>query len=178
MTTAPESAAPVTAVDLLLDGFTRVRDGVHAVLDGLTPADLAHRLAGSANSIGWLVWHLTRVQDDHVADVAGTEQAWTADGWSERLGLALPVADTGHAHTDADVARVRIGSADVLAGYHDAVHDRTVAYLGTLSAADLTRVVDTRWDPPVTLAVRLVSVLDDDLEHLGQAAFVRGLLPS
>jgi hypothetical protein len=46
----------------------------------------------------------------------------------------------------------------------------------SLSEADLTRVVDRNWDPPVTVSVRLVSVIADDLQHVGQAAYVRGIL--
>jgi uncharacterized damage-inducible protein DinB len=134
------------------------------------------RVDGRANSIAWLVWHLARVQDDHVSDVAGTEQAWTADGWMERFGLPFEAADTGFGHTDEQVSAVRVDDPDLLTGYLDAVHQRTVSFVSGLSDADLDRVVDTRWDPPVTLGVRLVSVIDDDLEHLGQAAFTKGLL--
>jgi uncharacterized damage-inducible protein DinB len=164
-----------TAMDVLADGFGRVRDAVERVLDGLTPQQLAHRVDGTANSIAWLVWHLSRVQDDHVAEVAGTEQAWTADGWADRFDLPLPPRDTGYGHRSDQVAAVT-APADLLLGYHRAVHDRTAAYLRGLDAADLTRIVDESWDPPVTLAVRLVSVIEDDLQHVGQAAFVRGVL--
>jgi hypothetical protein len=122
------------------------------------------------------VWHLTRIQDDHVADVAGTEQVWTSAGWADRFGLPFEPADTGYGHGAEQVAAVRVPSADLLTGYHDAVHERTVAYARTLVDADLDRVVDHRWDPPVTLGARLVSVLADDLQHAGQAAYVRGLL--
>jgi uncharacterized damage-inducible protein DinB len=66
--------------------------------------------------------------------------------------------------------------AEILAGYVDAVHARTVEYLDTLTAEDLDRVIDENWDPPVTLAVRLVSVVSDDLQHIGQAAFIRGVV--
>ena len=58
------------------------------------------------------------------------------------------------------------------------MHARTVAHLAGLSEADLDRVVDERWDPPVTLGVRLVSVISDDLQHAGQAAYLRGLVTS
>ncbi|WP_308258439.1 mycothiol transferase [Saccharothrix obliqua] len=165
----------MTAVDVLADGFGRVRESVEQVLDGLTEQQLAHRVGGSANSIAWLVWHLTRVQDDHVAEVAGTEQVWTADGWAARFDLPLPTGDTGYGHRGEEVAAVVV-PAGLLLDYHRAVHERTAAYLGGLSADDLGVVVDESWDPPVTLAVRLVSVIEDDLQHVGQAAFVRGVL--
>lgn len=163
------------ATELLIDGFGRVRDNVHAVLDGLPGADLTFRPEPTANTIAWLVWHLTRVQDDHVAEVAGAEQVWTSDGWFERLGFPFDPAATGFGQSADEVAAVDVDSGALLAGYHDAVHERTLAYVSTLTDPDLDRVVDEAWNPPVTLAVRLVSVIDDDAQHIGQAAYVRGL---
>jgi uncharacterized damage-inducible protein DinB len=160
---------------LLTDAFDRIKQSVHNVVAELSDDQLSHRVDGRANSIAWLVWHLTRIQDDHVAGVAGHDQVWLADGWHDRFGLPLDPHDHGYGHSSADVSSVR-ASAQLLTGYHDAVHERTVAYLATLSGADLDRVVDEHWDPPVTLGVRLVSVVNDDMQHVGQAAFVRGLL--
>lgn len=166
-----------TTEDLLIDAFDRIRDSTARVLDGLTEEELAFRATAGANSIAWLVWHLTRVQDDHVADAAGTEQVWTSDGWFEEFGLPFEAAATGYGMSSDEVGAVRGVTAERLAAYHEAVHDRTVAYIAGLRDADLDRIVDEAWDPPVTLAVRLVSVVSDDLQHVGQAGFVRGLLP-
>jgi uncharacterized damage-inducible protein DinB len=159
---------------ILIDGFDRIAQTVHRVLDGLDADAAVFRIDDQANSIAWLVWHLTRVQDDHVADAAQSQQVWTTGGWVDRFGLPFAASATGYGQDFDEVAAVRV-PADLLAGYHDAVHDRTVEYLRTLTADDLDRVVDTRWDPPVTLAVRLVSVISDDLQHVGQAAFVQGI---
>ncbi len=164
----------MSANALLVDGFGRIREVVHDVLDGLTQEDLDFRLDGSANSIGWLVWHLTRVQDDHIAGVAGLEQVWLAQGFQERCGLPLDPADIGYGHDRDQVAVVRL-SRDLLSSYHDATYEQTTSFLGSLSDADFATIVDRRWDPPVTMAVRLVSVLADDLQHAGQAAFIKGL---
>lgn len=165
----------MTSADLLADGFGRIHALVHTVLDGLGTDELAARVDPEANSIGWLVWHLTRIQDDHVAGVAGTEQVWTADGWVERFGLPFPAADHGYGHDAGQVGEVRV-AGELLTGYHDAVYQRTLDYVRTVADADLPRVIDESWDPPVALSVRLVSVLSDDLQHAGQAAFIRGLL--
>lgn len=162
--------------DLLADAFGRIREVVHESADGLTPEQAVDRLDGRSNSIAWLVWHLTRVQDDHVADVAGAEQVWSAAGWEGRFGLGLPTSDIGYGHSSADVDAVRVGDPALLTGYYDAVHAQTLRYVAGLTDADLDRVVDTRWDPPVTLGVRLFSVISDDLQHAGQAAYVRGIL--
>lgn len=164
------------SAEVISDGFGRVREVVHEVVDGLTPQELAHRIDGRANSIAWLVWHLTRVQDDHVADAAGTGQVWVSGGWGERFGLPFDPLATGYGHDAGEVAAVRVESGDLLLGYLDAVHEQTIAYVQTLTDPDLDRVVDTAWDPPVTLGVRLVSVLSDDLQHAGQAAILRGVL--
>jgi uncharacterized damage-inducible protein DinB len=166
----------MSSADLLVDGIGRVQESVHAAVAGLSAEQLATRLDGQANSIAWLVWHLTRVQDDHVADVAGTEQVWTAEGWAKRFGLPLPEHDTGYGHSSEEVAQVRVDSPRLLTDYYDAVHRRTVEFVSRVTDDDLARIVDESWDPPVTLAVRLVSVLSDDLQHAGQAAFVRGVL--
>jgi uncharacterized damage-inducible protein DinB len=166
------------AKDILIDAYSRIQEEVHAVVEGLGPDDLNARPGADANSVAWLVWHLTRVQDDHVADAFGLDQVWPAQGWEKRFGLGLPHRDTGYGHSTAKVAKVRVDSADLLTGYYDAVHEQTLECLRGLAAKDLERIVDERWDPPVTLGVRLVSVLSDDLQHVGQAAYVRGLLQS
>ncbi|MEV7099148.1 DUF664 domain-containing protein [Amycolatopsis sp. NPDC051045] len=166
----------MNVADLLVDGFGRVQGTVHAAVDGLTAEQLGTRPADGANSIAWLVWHLTRVQDDHVADVAGTEQVWTGQDWLSRFGLPFPAGDTGYGHRPADVEAVRVDEPGLLTGYYDAVHEQTVRFVTGLDAGSLDRIVDEAWDPPVSLGVRLISVLDDDIQHAGQAMYVRGLL--
>lgn len=164
------------ARDLLLDGFDRVREAARAALEGADEAVLTARLRPEANSIAWLVWHLARVQDDHVSDAAGVEQVWTSAGFCDRFGLPFDPGAIGYGFDSDQVGQVRGISAGLLTAYLDAVTDATRAFVGELSEQDLDRVVDERWDPPVTLAVRLVSVLNDDLQHAGQAAFIRGCL--
>ncbi len=159
--------------EVFVDAFGRVRGSVLEVVDGLSVDDLAWRADRDANTIAWLIWHLTRIQDDHVAHVAGTEQVWPE--WADRFALPFDVRDTGYGASSEDVAAVR-ASADLLIDYYESVHNATVKYVSTLQPPDLDRIVDTRWDPPVTLGVRLVSVVGDDLSHVGQAEFIRGLL--
>lgn len=164
------------SAELLTDAFGRVREITRNVVEGLDADALAERLDADANSITWLVWHLTRVQDDHIADVADREQRWTADGWFERFGLPLPPGDIGYGHSSADVAAVRVSDPELLVGYHQAVHEQTVDYIAGITDSDLDTVVDESWDPPTTLGVRLVSVVGDTMQHAGQAEFIRGIL--
>jgi Protein of unknown function (DUF664) len=160
------------AKQILIDAFGRVRELVVDLTDGLSDEMATYRPDPQANSIAWLIWHLTRIQDDHVADLAHVEQAWPE--WRERFGLPFGTWATGYGHGPKDVAAVRT-SGDLLADYHGAVHELTLPYLDGITAEELDRIVDTRWDPPVTAAVRLVSVIGDTMQHLGQAAYVRGL---
>lgn len=163
------------SIDVLRDGYGRIPDALHAAVAGLSTDQLATPVEPGTNTIAWLLWHLTRVQDEHVADVSGVEEVWASGGWQSRFALPFERDATGYGQDAEAVASVRV-SGDLLAGYYDAVHAQTQAYLSRLADDDLDRVVDTRWDPPVTLGVRLVSVLDDDLQHVGQAALLHGIL--
>ena len=164
----------MTPTELLIEEFSRIQGSVHRVLKDASSATLTFRADADANTIAWLTWHLSRVQDDHLADLAGTTQVYSSQGWADRFALPFGPTATGYGHTSGDVAAVR-ADAELLGGYYDAVHTATVAYLATLTEADLNRVVDESWTPAVTVGVRLASVLSDDLQHAGQAAFVRGL---
>jgi uncharacterized damage-inducible protein DinB len=166
----------VDVADLLIDSFDRLPGLLRAAVRDLTPEQLRWAPAEGANTIGWLVWHLTRIHDDHVADLMDAEQAYVGGGWAARFGLKADPSDTGYGHDPAAVAAVRPESWQVLVDYYAAVHARTLAYLDGLTDANLDEIVDERWDPPVTRGVRLVSVLDDCAQHAGQAAYVRGLL--
>jgi uncharacterized damage-inducible protein DinB len=162
--------------ELLQEAFGRIGPVAASAVEGLSADDLVWRPDSEANSVAWLVWHLARVQDDHVAEVADREQVWTAQGFARRFDLPFDDGAIGYGQSSDEVAQVRVESPQLLTEYLDAVLAATQDYLGGVTADDLDRVVDDRWDPPVTLAVRLVSVLNDDLEHAGQASYVRGLL--
>jgi hypothetical protein len=167
-----------TTSELLVDGFGRIRENVALVLSGLTVEQLAYQIDSGANPVAWLVWHLTRVQDDHVAAAFGVPQVWSTQGWARRLGLPGGMMDHGYGHTTDEVTAVTAACAESgqLGEYHEATYAQSVALVSEVSDADLDRVVDTRWTPPVTLGVRLVSVLDDDMQHVGQAAYARGIV--
>ena len=162
--------------ELLWNAFDNVEEAVRGAVEGIDPELLTVRVAPEANTIGWLVWHLTRVQDDHVAEVAGRPQAYTDAGWADRFALPFDPAAHGYGFSSEDVGRTDVTDPQLLVDYHADVHRRTAEFLATVGAEDLDRIVDTRWDPPVTLGVRLVSVIGDDLQHAGQAALLRGSL--
>lgn len=167
---------PMDARGIFTDAFARMPELARQAADGLDGGGLSYRPDADANSIGWLVWHLARVQDHHVSQLADRPQAYLEDGWAERLGMEPDSEDIGFGHTSEQVAAVRFEAPEPVLAYFNAVVARTLEYVDTLDNDELDRVVDTWWDPPVTASVRLVSVVGDCLQHLGQANYVRGLL--
>ncbi|MEV7971929.1 DUF664 domain-containing protein [Cellulomonas sp. NPDC089187] len=167
----------MNGIDVLTEGFGRLDDLVRTAVSGLDDKQLTERIGPQSNTIAWLVWHLAREQDAQIAELNGTEEVWTAEGWADRFGLPLDPADNGYGNTTQQVAQVR-APAELLVGYAHAATAASVSYLAGLTDAQLDEVVDPGWDPPVTRGVRLVSVLDDAVQHAGQAAFVRGVLLS
>jgi hypothetical protein len=161
---------------LLLELYGRVPPLARHAVVGVAADRLVEVPAPGTNSIGWLVWHLARVQDHHVADLLDADQVWTSADWAGRFGLDPDPSNTGYGHSAAEVASVRPESPEALLGYLDAVSERTNEMLAGLAPNDLDRIVDRRFTPAVTLGVRLVSVADDCLQHAGQAAYVRGFL--
>ncbi len=161
---------------LLLEIYGRIPPLAAQAVEGLDPTALTRPPREGANTIAWLIWHTARVQDHHVAEVLGEEQLWTSRGWAGRFGLDPEPSNTGYGHSSEEIGTIRPESAAVLLDYLDAVDRRTRVFIEGLEPADLDGVVDRRWDPPVTLGVRLASIADDSLQHVGQAAYARGLL--
>jgi len=166
----------VNANDVVEEALGRLPGLVERAVRGLSPEQLHQAPAEGANTVGWLVWHLTRIQDDHLADLIGDEQIYLTGDWAPRFGLKPDPSETGYGHSPTQVQAVRPESGETLVEYYRAVHERTLSFVRGLTEADYDRIVDDAWDPPVTLGVRLVSVLSDDIQHAGQAAYVRGLL--
>lgn len=169
---AADHDAPA-ARELLRDAFTRIIEHVDDVTDGLSDAVSFFRPTPEANSIAWLIWHSARITDAQLAHLTGDEQVWFSGGWVDRFALDLPRDAHGYGHTPEDVGKVR-APVDLLAGYYRAVHRMTLAYVAGVTAEELARVVDRNWTPPVTASVRLVSIIDDCAQHLGQAAYLKG----
>ncbi|MGI9016732.1 MAG: mycothiol transferase [Euzebya sp.] len=166
----------MTSGELLADCIERIRASMHAAVEGLDAQQLAFRPDVLANPIGWLLWHTARIQDDHIAGLQGGEQLYVSEDWASRMGLQPDDADIGYGHDAAQVARSTPADGEVALAYLDAVSRRSIEYLRTLDEGSLARVVDDNWDPPVTEAVRLVSIINDNMQHTGQAAYIRGLI--
>lgn len=169
------------AIELLKNLVRRPIDALDYFWEDLDSSQLNSHPGGHPNSIAWLVWHTARETDAQIAPLAGTEQSWTADGFADRFELSdvnLGTADVGLGQSAEDAWAVAVeetpaGKA-LLREYLDTVYDHFARWVETLTEADLARVIDEQWDPPVTLGVRVLSVIDDAAQHVGQAAYVAG----
>jgi len=161
--------------ELIAEALGRVNAILHRSLEG-TPADMLCRMpAPHANSMAWTAWHLTRVQDDHISDLAELPELWTSAGWHTCFDMEPDDAETGQGHTFDEVAAFKVESAEVLLAYQDAVYERSKEYLAGLKPADLVRELDEpQYDPLPTVGVRLVSIVSDNTQHAGQVAYLRG----
>ncbi len=164
-------------LELIIDGYGRILQVLEKALDGLTLDDLNQQPEPRCNSMGWITWHLTRIQDDHIADLMGTEQLWVSGGWHSRFDRPPNTTDTGFGHHPEDLAAFKSPDVDTLLGYQRAVLERSKRYIATLSISDLDRELNEPWFQPLpTVGVRLVSIMSDNLQHAGQVAYLRGLM--
>lgn len=165
----------MNALDILREFASRPRLAAHALPD-LDAGQLNAHPAGHPNSISWLLWHAAREIDVQLAELTEKGQVWSARGFDTRFGLPDSDDDFGLGHTPEQAREIHVEDQGLLVAYLDAVCDAFDAYAGGLSEADLDEVIDHRWDPPVTRGVRLVSLVDDAIQHVGQAYHVAGAL--
>jgi hypothetical protein len=162
---------------LILDGYDRLPEVVKEALAGLRTADLDRQPHPDCNSLGWTVWHLTRVQDSQIAGLMGEEPLWTRDGWHEKFKRPADPDDTGYGHDPEQVRAFRSPSVRIQLDYLRAVAERTRRFLTSLALSDLDRELDEPWFQPLpTVGVRIVSTLADGHQHAGEASYIRGLL--
>ena len=160
---------------LIAQGLDRIAGSLERSLTGVSVDELCRVPGEGTNSMAWLAWHLTRVQDDHLMNLAGRPLAWAEEGWHKRFGMPAE-NDFGMGWPPEQVQAFTCESAEVLLAHHRAVLARSKAYLATVTPGDLDRVLDEpRWDPRPTVGVRLVSVISDNTQHAGQIAYLRGL---
>lgn len=164
------------AKDLVLDALGRVHRVLQRTLNGLTLDELHRQPHPESNTIAWLAWHLTRVQDVAISGLAELEQAWISQAWHAKFDMAADPDQDGFGHTPEQVTGFRVASARVLLEYHESVLERSKTYVSGLSPEAFDRELNQpQFQPLPTVGMRLVSVISDNLQHAGQAAYLRGL---
>jgi hypothetical protein len=161
---------------LLLDGYERIPQEVEEIIGGLLPEDLNWQPGPEGNSIGWIVWHLARVQDAQIADLMGEEQVYIKEKWYAKFNRPARRRDTGFGATRQEVAEFQSPDSQVLLEYVKATTRQSLRYINSISAAELDRVLDEPWfTPRPTVGVRLTSILADGHQHTGEASYIAGL---
>jgi hypothetical protein len=164
------------AKDIVIDALERIRSILHRTLAGLTLDEIQRQPTPDSNSIAWLTWHLTRVQDNGISGLFDQEQAWISQGWHAQFAMAPDPDNEGQGHTAEQVAAFRAPSIQTLLDYHDSVSTRSKHFVAGLTPAGFNRELnEPQYQPRPTVGVRLVSILSDNLQHAGQVAYLRGV---
>lgn len=170
------------AIAVLSDLAARPLQALDYFWEELAPSRLNERPGGHPNSIAWLLWHSARETDAQIAPLAGTEEIWAALDFASRFGfegLDLGAFEMGYGQSRAAAAGITVPATDegknLLREYLESVYEHLGDWISTLDESDLDRVIDENWDPPVTLGARVISVIDDAAQHIGQAAYIAGM---
>jgi hypothetical protein len=162
----------------VMDEFLRIEVELGQVLTGLTVDDLNYQPAPDCNSIGWLIWHLTRSHDRNMSEIIGKEQLWIADKWYVKFNRSPDPGETGVGHTTEQAAAFRSPDAAVVLEYHHAILKRIEQYVNSeLTEKELER---ESYSPTLktekTVSTRIAAVVQQGFLHIGQAGYVRGML--
>lgn len=150
---------------------------INEALEGLTPEELRVKPGPDSNPIGWLVWHFSRTQDNHVSGMTGWPHIYLTEKWYLKFDREGEESDRGRGHTTEQVDALRAPNVETLLGYYNAVRAKTTRFLSELTIDDLDRQVpEVRGNGMVPLATRLTAILVDNIQHTGQVAYLRGLI--
>ena len=163
----------MTLNELIADALEKETGFLMEALDGLTPEEMSWQPAPDANSIGWILWHMVRVEDMWIQFFAqfGAE-LWETEGWHEKFGL--PTRDNGFGHTSEQVNNFPGIGLQQFLEYRASVREHTLAYLNTLGPADMETVPRER-RPEMSLGAMFRQIIGEMYQHVGQIAYLRGL---
>ena len=141
----------------------------------LTAEELAWRPAPHSNSIGFLAWHITRVEDGWIQrPIQRKLHLWVADKWAERFGMPEEQRDMGYGYTVEQLQAFKTPSLELLLGYSQAVRDATLAFLDTWDPASDAIEVRAPWGT-MTVATTFQQLIWELNQHGGQIAYVKGI---
>ena len=172
----PNEGAAMDARDVLSEAASRPATEAKALVNTLPEGALNAHAGGHTNSIAWLLWHAGRQMDAQLAQLNGEPQVWHGQRFDSRFNLGELGDTEGYGHTAEQARAVVVEDAALLVEYLGAATAALSKYIAGLSEADLDDVIDTSWTPHVTRGVRLVSMIDDAAQHVGQAAYAAGVL--
>ncbi|MCZ6539289.1 MAG: DinB family protein [Chloroflexi bacterium] len=162
--------------DPIKSGLNEYYGKLKQSVEGLTPEELLWQPAPESNHILWTVWHMARVSDRWAnSTMLGGEELWARDGWAERLGM--PVERYGRGETPEQVRDFPPVDIGLVFEYFDAAHASLLAMIDGLEEADLDRDVYAAYrDESLNIGWILGHILAEESQHLGQVAYIRGMI--
>ncbi|WP_163654843.1 DinB family protein [Listeria sp. PSOL-1] len=161
---------------LSIDTLARAKERFEESLNQMSVAESNTMPAPLIKSVTWLIWHTARELDYQISDLNKSQPLWLSQGWKEKFGLDLPDDTEDWHHTPQEAAKVIVSDKAILLDYLNASIDFTTSFLNTLEEESLDEIIDANWDPVVTRATRIVSIIDDAVMHSGQAVYTRRLV--
>ena len=163
----------MTLNEFITDALEKENGFLLDALDGLTSDELAWQPAPDANSIGWILWHMVRVEDMWIHFFAQFQtELWETEGWHEKFGL--PTRDNGFGHTAEQVNNFPSIDLAQFLEYRASVRASTLVYLNTLSPDDMETVPRER-RPEMSLGAMFRQIIGEMYQHVGHIAYLRGL---
>ena len=161
--------------DAIKSGLTEFLDGLKKAVNGLTPAELRWQPTLASNPIAWIVWHMARVEDRWVNRVlSGGVELWISEGWHKKFGMTEEAH--GYGETMEQVRAMPDLAMFELLAYFDAVRKSTLAHLERMTPEQLGATYPHSRLKGITGAWILGHILVEESQHLGQVAFIRGVI--
>ena len=156
--------------------YDRIAGVLRRALTDMTVTQLTTQAAGpESNPIGWIAWHLTRTQDKNYSALLGREELWSKDGWYQKFGLPIE-SGTGNGDSLETVRSFDPINSDTLLAYFDATRALSREFLDSLDADDLNQPSPSGLPTTEVIKVSIARVTGDLIQHIGQIAYVRGLV--
>ncbi len=164
------------ATQFISDCLTQTHIRLMATCEGLTDEQMKWRPAPTANSIGFILWHVARNEDGRISRTAGRkgdfeQDLWVSGGWFERFGQPETAPDPGDR---LGLRSLAIPVPEVLISYTKAVNARTAQFLESLDDARLNEHMGDR-EQQETVSDSLRHVIVHKNNHHGQIDYLRGL---
>ncbi|HJN88462.1 MAG: DinB family protein [Dehalococcoidia bacterium] len=166
----------MTLNEFIEESLGKEHEFLMEAIQDLTPEELAWQAGPEANPIGWILWHMIRVEDMWMQFfIQERPEIWERDGWHLKFGL--PTRDVGFGHTPEQVAQFPLLDLPDLNEYGEAVRGGTLEYLGSLGPEDYGRVPRER-RPEMSVGAVFRQVVGELFQHQGHISYLKGLLRS
>lgn len=158
-------------VSFISDCLEQVRIRLLGTCEGMNQEEVLWRPEPYANNIGFVLWHVTRAEDNLVMRLENGHALWVTGGWHEKFGQPVNAPDPGDR---MGLRALAIPGLPVLLGYSQAVGEQTRRLLGELTVDRLDQPIGPS-QPGQTVTANLRHLITHRNNHHGQMDYIRGL---